>query len=121
MRDAVVYTEVEAGDKLAAVLPSWQVEGGHLRRRYVTDGWRASMLLANGIAHLAELAWHHPDLQISWGSVLVSLRTHSADAISDKDFELAGMIEHWVGWRPASDSTLDGAPSDGKWRYLVRE
>ena len=53
------------------------------RRRSVQVGGLA--LLANGIAHLAEVAWHHPDLVISWGSVGVRLRTHDADALTDKD------------------------------------
>ena len=51
------------------------------------------MLLANGIAHLAEVAWHHPDLTVSWGSVGVRLRTHDADAITDKDFDFASAAD----------------------------
>ena len=39
--------------------------------------------------------------------------------ISDKDFELAAMIEQWVCWRPDADSALEGAPLEGNWRYLV--
>ena len=113
------YTEQQASGRLVAELAGWDVEAGHLRRRYRTEGWRASMLLANGIAHLAEVAWHHPDLLVSWGSVEVRLRTHSEDAISDRDFELAAMIEHWVAWQPGASSALEGAPRDGKWRYLV--
>ena len=113
------YPDDEADDRLRRQLPSWTVEAGHLCRRYKTNGWRASMLLANGIAHLAEVAWHHPDLTVSWGSVGVRLRTHDADAITDKDFELAAMIEAYAAWKPGADSVLDGAPSDGEWRYLV--
>ena len=38
---------------------------------------------------------------------------------ADKDFELAAMIEAYAAWKPGADSVLDGAPSDGEWRYLV--
>lgn len=121
MSGPIIYSDEQAKARLRETLAGWSVEEGHLRRHFATDGWRASMLLANGIAHLAELTWHHPDLHISWGGVDVALRTHSEDAISEKDFELAEMIERWVGWRPDADSVLEGAPSEGKWRYLVRD
>ena len=94
---------------------------GHLRREYRTTDWRTSMLLANGISHLAESAWHHPDLQIGWGRVVVLLRTHSDNAITDKDFELARMIEQSACWRPGSSSALEGAPREGQWCYLDGE
>ena len=121
MSGLTTYSDEQAQARLRETLTGWSVEGGHLRRHFATDGWRASMLMANGIAHLAEMTWHHPDLRISWGGVDVALRTHSEDAISDKDFELAEMIESWVGWRPDADSALEGAPSEGRWRYLVRD
>lgn len=119
MKTPEIYSEEQASARLAKTLPDWQVDGGQLCRHYATDGWRASMLLANGIAHLAEVTWHHPDLHIAWGGVTVLLRTHSDNAISDKDFELAQMIEQWVCWRPDEGSALEGAPGEGKWRYLV--
>ena len=115
------YGDTEAADRLAETLPQWQVEGGQLCRRYTTNGWRASVLLATGIAHLAELAWHHPDLVIRWGSVEVRLRTHSEGAITDKDFELAAMIEKTASWRPDGGSALEGAPGNGQWRYIIAD
>jgi len=118
MATAATYTEQQARAKAATRLPAWQVEGGRLVRHYAVHGWRAAMLLANGIAHLAELAWHHPDLHVAWGGVTVQLYTHSDGAITDKDFELAELIEHWVNWRPAAGSALDGVPGEGQWRYL---
>ena len=56
MSNLQAYDEEQARARLGGALSCWTVEQGHLRRRYVTSGWRASMLLANGIAHLAELA-----------------------------------------------------------------
>lgn len=114
-----IYSADEAAERLATRLPAWRVEAGRLRRHFATDGWRASMLLANGIAHLAEVAWHHPDLRIGWDGVTVFLHTHSEDAITDKDFELGRMIEDWVCWRPGPGAALEGAPLEGKWRYLA--
>ena len=121
MTDAKRYDEHQASQRLEQELPAWSVDDGHLHRRYATNGWRASMLLANGIAHLAEVAWHHPDLAIGWGGVEVRLRTHDADGITDKDFELASMIERTAAWTPAEGSALDGPPVEGQWRYVSRD
>jgi len=121
MGRSIRYTDQQAAEHLAAVLPRWGLDAGRLYRRYATDGWRASMLIANGIAHLAEVAWHHPELHITWGSVSVWLRTHAPDGITDKDFELAQMIEHWVCWRPQQGAALEGVPHDGRWRYLAED
>lgn len=119
MTDTKRYDEHQAGERLERDLPAWSVEDGHLYRLYGTNGWRASMLLANGIAHLAEVTWHHPDLAISWSGVEVRLRTHDADAITDKDFELASMIERTAAWAPGDGSALDGSPGEGQWRYVT--
>jgi 4a-hydroxytetrahydrobiopterin dehydratase len=36
---------------------------------------------------------HHPDLEISWNKVTVSLSTHSEGGLTENDFELAGSID----------------------------
>ncbi len=111
------YTEACIQAELAATLPTWQYAEGKLCRTYQAHGWRASVMLFNAIAHLAEAAWHHPEVEVAWGQVTVHLMTHSADGITAKDFALAQQIEHWVTWRPEPDSVLDGAPVDGVWQY----
>lgn len=119
MGDVRCYDDEAAAKRLGDELPAWQVEDGHLCRHYQTNGWRASMLLANGVAHLAEVAWHHPDLTITWSGVAVRLRTHSEDAISDRDFALAAMIEQTACWRPQEGEALEGSPLEGPWRYVA--
>jgi 4a-hydroxytetrahydrobiopterin dehydratase len=121
MPDIQQYDDAAVEAKLGTDLPNWVLENGHLVRRFKSNGWRASMLLANGIAHLAEAAWHHPDMLITWGGVEVRLRTHDADAITDKDFELAAMIEDYAGWSPRAGAALGGAPAEGSWRYVERD
>ena len=121
MPELTRYTDEQARERLHGELAQWTVSDGHLVRGFRCNGWRASMLLANGIAHLAEITWHHPDLRVTWGGVEVSLRTHSEDAITDKDFELAGMVEHFANWSPGPGSALDGPPGDGAWRYVEHD
>jgi 4a-hydroxytetrahydrobiopterin dehydratase len=106
------YTGDEITKKLET-LPGWYHEDGWIRRQYKTDGWPTTLLLVNQIAFLAEAAWHHPDLSVTWAKVTVKLMTHSENGITDKDFELARKIEDVALWRPAPGSALEGTPN--KW------
>ena len=101
------FSEPEISNQLKS-LPGWAYEAGALRRTYKTDGWRGSLLVANAIAFICESADHHADLTVTWPSVGVALSTHSAGGITAKDFEVAGLIEAAVLWRPAAGSSLKG-------------
>jgi 4a-hydroxytetrahydrobiopterin dehydratase len=92
-------------------LPGWYYEDGWLRRLYKTDGWPTTLMLVNHIGYLAEAAYHHPDLSVSWAKVTVKLMTHSENGITDKDFDLAKKIEEAVLWRPAEGGALEGTPN----------
>jgi 4a-hydroxytetrahydrobiopterin dehydratase len=106
-----VYSDAEIAAKIQELgLTDWYLEDGWLRRKYNTDGWRASLMLTNQVGYLCEAAWHHADLAVTWGKVWVKLQTHSAGGITDKDFQLAKKIETEVLWRPAPDSALTGCP-----------
>ena len=102
-------TDAEIAHGLAA-LPGWVHDGGVIRRTYKTDGWPTTLMLVNAIGFYAEAADHHPDLQVSWGRVTVSLRTHSARGITSKDIELASLVEQAALWRPGAASTRRGTP-----------
>jgi 4a-hydroxytetrahydrobiopterin dehydratase len=114
-----IYSEAEAAAWLAAHLPHWAVQDGAITRTYRTAGWRATLMVVNTIGHLAEAAWHHPDLAVSYPSVTVRLSTHDAGGITDKDLQLARKIEEIVLWQPAADGgALQGPPpSDAYIRY----
>ena len=53
-------------------------------------------MIINAVGHLAEAAWHHPDLNASYAFVVVQLMTRSAKGATDKDFEFAHRIEELV-------------------------
>jgi 4a-hydroxytetrahydrobiopterin dehydratase len=105
------YTEDEVRARLEAELPGWYYEDGWIRRQYKTDGWPSTLMLVNCIGYLAEAAYHHPDLTVTWAKVWVKLKTHNAGGITDKDFELARRIEETVLWRPAAEAALEGTPN----------
>lgn len=112
MGNQVVYDEAAIAEKLKA-LPGWYYEDKWIRRVYKTDGWHTTMMLVTTIGYLAEAAYHHPDLAVTWGRVTVKLATHSAGGITDKDFALARKIEENVLWRPEAGGALEGTPN--KW------
>jgi 4a-hydroxytetrahydrobiopterin dehydratase len=118
MSEERVYSEDEVRNRIAADLPHWYLEDGWLRRKYRTSGWKATLMVVNTIGHLAEAAWHHPDLTVSYAFVIVKLVTHSAKGITDKDFELARKIEDTLMWHPAADSALEGTPDDPRFKYI---
>ena len=103
------YTESEIEGKLKD-LPGWWVENGWIRRTSKTDGWPTTLMLVNAIGYLAEAAYHHPDLTVTWGKLTVKLQNHAAGGITDKDFELARKIEDVALWRPQGGA-LEGTPN----------
>lgn len=107
------YSDTEIAERLAA-LPGWYFEDGWIRRVYKTDGWPTTLMLVNTIGFLAEAAYHHPDISVTWGRITVKLSTHSAGGITDKDFDLAGKIEEIALWRPQPGSAL-GTGTPNKW------
>jgi 4a-hydroxytetrahydrobiopterin dehydratase len=115
-----VYSEQEIKLKLETELPHWFLENGWIRRKYKTSGWKATLKVVNTIGHLAEAAWHHPDLTVSYAFVIVKLMTHDAKGITDKDFELAAKIEQVIGWQPALEGgALEGTPNeDARFKYI---
>lgn len=118
---ADIYTATQIESILAERLPQWRYSGGKLCRHYACNGWRASVLLFNAIAHIAEAAWHHPEATVAWGGVSISLMTHDAQGITDNDFALAEQIEIFANWQPDDNSPLTGTPTDQRWRYREPE
>ena len=105
------YSEDEIKARLARELPHWFFEGGWIRRKYRTHGWKGTLMVINTVGHLAEAAWHHPDITASYAWVEVRLQNHAAKGITDKDFELAKKIEDVVHWQPAkAGGALEGTP-----------
>ena len=119
--EAYPINEITA--RLTEELPKWYFEDGWIRRKYKTGGWKGTLMVVNTVGHLAEAAWHHPDLTVSYASVIVKLRDHSAKGITEKDFALAKKIEEVVMWRPGpiDVSPLEGTPADPRFEYIKYE
>jgi 4a-hydroxytetrahydrobiopterin dehydratase len=114
------YSDDEIKERLARELPRWQLENGWIRRKYQTHGWKGTLMLINTVGHLAEAAWHHPDITASYPWVEVRLQTHTAKGVTEKDFELAKKIEEVVLWQPGKEGgALEGTPEkDERFAYV---
>jgi 4a-hydroxytetrahydrobiopterin dehydratase len=115
-----VFSADEVQARLQDELPRWYLEDGWIRRKYKTSGWKGTLMVVNTVGHLAEAAWHHPDLTVSYAFVTVKLMNHAAKGITEKDFALARKIEEVVMWQPGTEagSALEGTPDDARFKYL---
>jgi 4a-hydroxytetrahydrobiopterin dehydratase len=119
IRHEEIYTDLQIEARLKEELPRWYLDNGWIRRKYKTSGWKATLMVVNTIAHLAEAAFHHPDMSISYAFVIVKLITHSAKGVTNKDFELAHKIEATICWQPAKEQgALEGTPDDPRFKYI---
>jgi 4a-hydroxytetrahydrobiopterin dehydratase len=113
------YDAADIEARLSDELPHWYLEDGWIRRKYKTAGWKGTLMVINTVGHLAEAAFHHPDLTASYAFVIVKLKTHSAKGVTNKDFELALKIEEVVNWQPGkADGALEGTPDDARFKYI---
>ena len=64
--------EIEA--RLKRDLPHWRYENGWIRRTFRTSSWKGTLMVINAVGHLAEAAWHHPDIAASYAWVEVKLQ-----------------------------------------------
>ena len=104
-----IFSEAQIAERLRE-LPGWFYEDGWIRRVYKTDGWATTLMLVTAIGYIAEAAYHHPDLAVTYARVTVKLMTHSDGGITDKDFALARRLEEVTLWRPAKGDALEGTP-----------
>ena len=95
------FTPLEIEERLKADLPHWRYEDGWIRRTYRTNSWKGTLMLINAVGHLAEAAWHHPDITASYAWVEVRLMSHDAKGITVRD----AVID--LGYVERGDLTLE--------------
>jgi 4a-hydroxytetrahydrobiopterin dehydratase len=77
--------------------PGWDLvqtpQGDALFKRFDRGNFVGAVEFVSAIVAPAEAAGHHPDVQISWKDVSITLFTHSEGRVTEKDFALAAEIE----------------------------
>ena len=84
-------SDAEITQRLAS-LPGWERDGSRIRRTFSFDDFKGSMAFVNRVAELAEAADHHPDVDIRYSKVTLTLSTHDAGGLTERDFDLAGKV-----------------------------
>lgn len=73
---------------------NWKIENNHLVKTLELKNFVACVDLLKQVTVLAEELNHHPDVEIrDYKFITFRLRTHDADSITDKDYELASRID----------------------------
>ena len=73
-------------------LDGWSQEGEAIQRVFELDDFKGSVDFVNRLTPEAEEMNHHPDLEISWNKVTVTITTHSEGGLTANDFVLARRI-----------------------------
>jgi 4a-hydroxytetrahydrobiopterin dehydratase len=89
-------TEIDAG--LATLGPAWRRAGQQILAELECQDFAAAIALVNRIAEAAEQADHHPDILIhGYRRLTITLTTHAAGGLTQRDFALARAIDALVG------------------------
>ena len=83
-------------DELSAALeqlPAWSGDGDGIHRTVELPGFRDAVAAIVAIADVAEEMDHHPDIDLRWRTLHLTLVSHSAGGVTDLDLQLARRID----------------------------
>lgn len=76
--------------------PEWTLEGESISRTFRFGDFNEAMGFVTRVAIAAEVADHHPDIDIRWNQVTIVLSTHSESALTAKDTDLAAQFDRFA-------------------------
>ena len=71
----------------------WKRKGDALTKEYSFESFRNTIVFVNRVASLADDADHHPDIDIRYDKVRLTLSTHESGGITEKDLDLAERVD----------------------------
>lgn len=71
----------------------WKRRSNALTKEFRFSSFRDSIVFVNRVATLADDANHHPDIDVRYDRVTLTLSTHSAGGITEKDLKLAEQVD----------------------------
>ena len=74
-------------------LDQWQLNGNAIEKTFNFPTFAAGIAFVNAVASRADEADHHPDIDIRYTAIKLSLSTHSAGGLTVKDFDLARKVD----------------------------
>ena len=86
LSDAEISSRIEG-------LKGWKTEGKFIAKTYEFEHFLDAIAFINEVAEAAERQEHHPDINIRYTTVKLSIQTHSEGGVTEWDFELAKAID----------------------------
>jgi 4a-hydroxytetrahydrobiopterin dehydratase len=77
---------------MPAIPKDWKETPNGLTRTFEWKYFLESLAFVIEVAEIAQEMNHHPDVDIRWNKVLLTLMTHSQGKITDMDYQLAEKI-----------------------------
>ena len=74
-------------------LPEWSLQGDQIERLLTFENFVDAMVFVNRVAEVAEELGHHPEIRIVYNRVNLTLSTHDAGGLTQKDFQMAKRID----------------------------
>jgi 4a-hydroxytetrahydrobiopterin dehydratase len=87
-----LLSDSEIEERLGA-LDGWSREGDAITKTFENGDFVGSVRFVDSLVEPAEGMGHHPDLELSWDKVKVTITNHAEGGLTAKDFELAGKID----------------------------
>lgn len=73
--------------------PGWKRKGDAIFKQFQFSSFRDSIVFVNRLATIADQSNHHPDIDIRYDKVRVSLSTHDAGGVTEKDLQVGEQID----------------------------
>jgi 4a-hydroxytetrahydrobiopterin dehydratase len=90
MADLIPKSELE---KRIKKIPEWDLEDTTVNRVVEFESFPEAIDFVNDVSEIAEEAQHHPDIDIRYTRITLSLTTHEKGGLTDLDFEIASRID----------------------------
>ena len=87
-------TRAEIEPLLKQLGAGWTVvHDHHLSKTYKFPDFAKALAFTNRVGAIAEEQGHHPDIELAWGRVGLTIWTHAIDGLTESDFILAAKVE----------------------------
>ena len=73
-------------------LPGWKIENQEIARNFEFPDFGAAIQFVDGVAEKAESAGHHPNIDIRYNKVRLSLTSHDSGGITERDIKMAQVL-----------------------------
>lgn len=74
-------------------MASWKETNDTLVKEFLFADFAEALAFVNKVGQVAEQQQHHPDIELSWGKVIIRLTTHDQGRVTDQDRSLATAID----------------------------